>query len=80
MKLGSNRCRAGSGLAATVDAAADGPDRGLAAYVARTQTALDVLALATLWLCVVPPDDFSTAQDTRNIALILRIAVSAVYG
>jgi voltage-gated potassium channel len=30
--------------------------------------------------CVVPPDDFSTAQDARNIAWVLRVAISAVYG
>jgi voltage-gated potassium channel len=68
------------GRGAGSDSATDGPERGLATYVARSRTALDVLALTTLWLCVVPPDDFGTAQDTRNIALILRVAVSAVYG
>jgi hypothetical protein len=51
------------------DFAADGPDARLAAYVASTQTALDVLALATtLWLCVVPPGDFSTAHNVRRCA------------
>jgi hypothetical protein len=51
------------------DFAADGPDARLAAYVASTQTALDVLALTTtLWLCVVPPGDFSTAHDVRRCA------------
>jgi hypothetical protein len=39
-----------------------------------------VLALATLWLCVVPPRDFSTAHNARNIALTTRVAISAVYG
>jgi hypothetical protein len=47
------------------DLAVDDPDSRLAAYVARTQTALDLLALATLWIVVVPPGDFSTSHDVR---------------
>ena len=70
-----------SGQAADDDKAdVDDPNGHLAAYVARTQTALDLLALATLWIVVVPPSDFSTAHNVRAIALIVRIAVSAVYG
>jgi voltage-gated potassium channel len=60
--------------------AVDDPDGRLAAYTARTQTALDLLALATLWITVVPPSDFSTAHDVRALALIIRAAVSLVYG
>ena len=62
------------------DSAADDPDGRLAAYVARTQTALDLLALATLWIVVVPPGDFSTAFDARALAWTIRVAVSVVYG
>jgi hypothetical protein len=36
--------------------------------------------VATLWLCVVPPRDFSTAHNGRAIALTIRVAISAVYG
>jgi hypothetical protein len=68
------------GPGADDDSAADGTDGRLAAYVASTQTALDVLALAALWLCVVPPSDFSTAHNARNITLTRRVAISAVYG
>ncbi len=46
-------------------------------YSKRTQTPLDVLALVTLWLVVVPPTKLGI--DTW-LALILRIALSAVYG
>jgi voltage-gated potassium channel len=60
--------------------AAGGPDGRLAASTSRTQTALDLLALATLWITVVPPSDFGTTQTTRTLALIVRVAVSAVYG
>ena len=59
------------------ESAADDPEGRLAAYLARTQTPLDLLALATLWLCVVPPGDFSTH---KALALTLRLAISAVYG
>ena len=59
------------------ESAADDPEGRLAAYLARTQTPLDLLALATLWLCVVPPGDFSTH---KALAWTLRLAISAVYG
>jgi voltage-gated potassium channel len=55
------------------------PSGRLTAYLARTQTPLDLLALATLWITVVQPSDFSTAHHVRAIALTVRIAVSAVY-
>jgi voltage-gated potassium channel len=56
----------------------DSEDR-LAAYEARTQTALDVLALATLWLTVVPPGDFGTTHGVRDIVLAARFGLSVVY-
>ncbi len=68
------------GPGANDDPAVDDPDGRLAAYVARTQTALDLLALATLWITVVPPSDFGTAHDARAIAWTVRVAVSVVYG
>jgi voltage-gated potassium channel len=58
----------------------DDPSGRLAAYEARTQTGLDLLALATLWLCVVPPSKFSTAHDAQWAVLAIRGALSAVYG
>jgi voltage-gated potassium channel len=58
----------------------DDPSGRLAAYEARTQTGLDLLALATLWLCVVPPRDFSAAHDAQALVLAIRGALSAVYG
>ena len=50
----------------------------LEAYQVKTQTALDLLALATLWFVVVPPWDY--APDVRGIAWAIRIALSVVYG
>jgi len=50
----------------------------LAAYQGRTQSALDLLALVTLWFAVVPPWYYD--QDIRSIVWALRIALSAVYG
>jgi voltage-gated potassium channel len=58
----------------------DDPSGRLAAYEARTQTPLDLLALATLWIVVVPPADFSTAHDVRNIVLVIQGAIRVVYG
>ncbi len=39
---------------------------------------LDLLALVTLWLVVVPPDDFG--HEVTGIVLTFRLALSAVYG
>jgi voltage-gated potassium channel len=58
----------------------DDPTGRLAAYEARTQTPLDLLALATLWIVVVPPTDFSTAHDVRDIVLVVQGAIRVVYG
>ena len=54
-----------------------GPDR-LARYEASTREPLDLLALATLWLVVVPPGDFG--HGVTYIVLGLRVALSVVYG
>jgi len=53
------------------------PDR-LAEYEARTQDPLDLLALSTLWLVVVPPGDFG--HRVTYVVLAFRVALSAVYG
>jgi voltage-gated potassium channel len=41
---------------------------------------LDLLAVATLWITVVPPSDFGTSHNARAFAWTIRVAVSAVYG
>src|SRR5215475_8198060 len=61
------------------DPGADDPGGRLAAYEARTQTPLDLLALATLWIVVVPATDFSTAHDVRAAVLAVQGAVRLVY-
>ena len=50
----------------------------LAAYEARTQVPLDLLALVTLWLVLVPPWDFG--HDVEAVWWTVRIALSVVYG
>jgi voltage-gated potassium channel len=52
------------------------PSGRLAAYLARTQTPLDVLALLTLWIVVVPPGDFGAREAD---AFAVRLALSALY-
>src|SRR3974377_1425733 len=47
-------------------------------YEARTRGPLDLLALATLWLVVVPPGDFG--HEVTGIVYAFRIALSAVFG
>jgi hypothetical protein len=44
------------------DRAADDPGGLLASYEARTQRPLDLLALATVWIVVVPPGDFGAGH------------------
>jgi voltage-gated potassium channel len=49
----------------------------LDAYMQRTQNALDLLALLTLWLVAVPAGDFGRGS---NVALAARITLSVIYG
>jgi voltage-gated potassium channel len=58
------------------DSDARDPTGRLAAYQAEAQTPLDLLALVTLWLTVVPPWYFG--HDV--IVWIIRIGLSVVYG
>ena len=53
------------------------PDR-MAEYEAKTRDPLDLLALSTLWLVVVPPGDFG--HRVTYVVLAFRVALSAVYG
>lgn len=64
--------RASEGL----DPDADEPSGRLPAYEARARTPLDLLALVTLWLTVVPPWYFG--HDI--IVWIIRVGLSVVYG
>ena len=75
MTMTDNAHRPGRG--ADADRAANDPDR-LAEYQGRTRDLLDLLALATLWLVVVPPGDFGHGVTYAVIAF--RIALSALYG
>jgi voltage-gated potassium channel len=65
-----------SGRSTDAERAVNDPGR-LVQYEARTRGPLDLLALATLWLVVVPPGDFGHA--VTSIVVGLRIALSAVY-
>jgi voltage-gated potassium channel len=65
------------GRGADADRAVNDPDR-LAEYEARTREPLDLLALATLWLVVVPVWDYG--HGVKYIVLAFRIALSVVYG
>ena len=74
--MNDNARRPGHG--ADDDSAVDGLGGRLAAYEARTERALDLLALLTLWIVVVPVWDFG--HDVEGIAVTIRVAVSVVYG
>jgi voltage-gated potassium channel len=68
------------GQGAGDEAKVNDSDGRVAAYEARTQTPLDLLALATLWIAVVPPGDFGTTDGVRDIVLAARLGLSVVYG
>jgi voltage-gated potassium channel len=74
--MNDNAQRPGRG--AGDDSAADDPGGRLAAYEARTEKALDLLALLTLWIVIVPVWDFG--HNVEGIAVTIRVAVSVVYG
>jgi voltage-gated potassium channel len=57
---------------------ADDPSGRLAAYLGWSQTPLDVLALVSLWIVVIPPWDFG--HDAAIAAWSVRIALSVIYG
>jgi voltage-gated potassium channel len=57
----------------------DDPTGRLASYMAKTRTPLDLLALTTLWIVLVPPGDFGSG-DASTVALTVRIGLSVVYG
>jgi voltage-gated potassium channel len=75
MTMNDNDRRLSQGVDA--DRPVNDPGR-LAQYEARTREPLDLLALATLWLVVVPPGDFG--HDVTFIVFAFRVALSAVYG
>jgi voltage-gated potassium channel len=75
MTMNDNDRRPGPGTDA--GHAVNDPGR-LAKYVARTRGPLDLLALATLWLVVVPVGDF--AHGETHIVTAFRVALSAVFG
>jgi voltage-gated potassium channel len=52
----------------------------LQAYLARTQTPLDVLALMTIWLSVLPFTSVHPVGENRMTWVIARLALSFVYG
>jgi voltage-gated potassium channel len=75
MTMTDNAHRPGRG--ADANRAANDPGR-LSEYQARTRDLLDLLALSTLWLVVVPPGDFG--HGVTYVVVAFRIALSAVYG
>jgi voltage-gated potassium channel len=57
-----------------------GDDRSrVQAYQRRYQSALDLLALVTIWFVVVPPGVITTNHGASLVLLGLRLALSAVY-
>lgn len=52
----------------------------LEAYQERTQTALDIFALCTLWIIAVPIASFGDGPDVTIGGLVLRLSISVVFG
>jgi voltage-gated potassium channel len=76
MTMNDNDCRPVPG--ADADQAVNDPGR-LTKYIARTRGPLDLLALATLWLVVVPVGDFGHGVS-YHVAVVSRVVLSAVFG
>lgn len=49
------------------------------AYQRRWRMPLDLLALMTIWLIVIPPDVISPTTGTHPVLLLLRLGLSVVY-
>jgi voltage-gated potassium channel len=56
--------------------ALDDPTGRLALYLSRSQRPLDILALLTLWIVIVPPGDFGVDE---SVAVSVRLGLSAIY-
>ncbi len=52
----------------------------LEAYLERTMTALDLLALCTLWIVAVPISKFGVGDDVTTGGVVLRLSISLVFG
>ena len=49
-------------------------------YVARTQSALDLIALLTLWIVVIPVRQLGMGEELTIGGVIIRLTVSFIYG
>ncbi len=52
----------------------------LRAYIVKSQTALDLIALLTLWIVVVPVRQLGVGEDLTIGGIVIRLAVSFIYG
>lgn len=68
-----------SGPPTGADDADDDTSPRLESYVARTRDVLDLLALLTLWIVVIPVSSFGPGEDATVGGLAVRLAVSLVY-
>ncbi len=49
-------------------------------YVARTQAALDLIALLTLWIVVIPVRQLGMGEELTIGGIVIRLTVSFIYG
>ena len=52
----------------------------LQAYIAKTQTALDIVALLTLWIVVIPLRHLGVGEELTIGGIAIRLLVSVIYG
>jgi voltage-gated potassium channel len=67
-------------MASTRLSRAENTSPRLEAYQARTQGALDLFALCTLWIIAVPIANFGPGSEVTAGGLALRLSISVVYG